>query len=94
MSDINRHGTMNIVAITHSSDTRRTALKPQHFPPLEQVTRPTVPTPQAAYYLNRASQTLRGWACSETWPEGLRPTRINGRLAWPVAGIRTVLGVQ
>ena len=63
------------------------------FPPLEAVTRPTVGTPAAAYYLNRQQQTLRGWACSETFPDGLRPVRVNGRLAWPVAGIRRVLGV-
>ena len=63
------------------------------YPPLEHVTRPRVDTEAAAYYLNRRPQTLRGWACAETFPEGLRPTRINGRLAWPVAGIRAVLGV-
>jgi hypothetical protein len=61
------------------------------FPPLEQVTRPTVPTEQAGYYLDRRPQTLRGWACHEDGP--LRPLRVNGRLAWPVAGIKAVLGV-
>ena len=65
----------------------------QQFPPLESVTRPTVDTATAAYYLNRRPQTLRGWACAETFPAGLRPVRVNGRLAWPVAGIRAVLGV-
>ena len=35
------------------------------FCPLEQVTRPTVPTDAAAYYLNRQPQTLRAWACLE-----------------------------
>ncbi len=59
------------------------------FPPLEQVTRPTVPTNQAAYYLNRQPQTLRAWACLENGV--LRPIRINGRLAWPVADIRKQL---
>ena len=34
------------------------ASEPQQFPPLEQVNRPTVPTEQAAYYLNRRPQTL------------------------------------
>jgi len=77
----------------HSADTRRAVPEPQQFPPLEQVNRPTVPTEQAAYYLCRKAQTLRGWACAETFPNGLRPVRINGRLAWPVAGIRAVLGV-
>ncbi len=64
----------------------------QPFPPLETVTRPTVPTEAAAYYLNRQPQTLRAWACLETGP--LRPIRINGRLSWPVAVIRRLLGVS
>jgi hypothetical protein len=63
--------------------------KQQIFPPLESVTRPTVPTDAAAYYLNRKPQTLRMWACFEN---GLiRPIRINGRLAWPVAEIKALL---
>ena len=61
------------------------------FPPLEQITRPTVPTEQAGYYLDRRPQTMRVWACREDGP--IRPIRINGRLAWPVAGIRRLLGV-
>ena len=59
------------------------------FPPLETVTRPTVPTDAAAYYLNRQPQTMRVWACLENGP--IRPIRINGRLAWPVARIRELL---
>ncbi len=59
------------------------------FPPLEQVTRPTVPTNQAAYYLNRQPQTLRAWACLENGP--IRPVRINGRLAWKVSDIKSLL---
>lgn len=59
---------------------------PQQFPSLETVTRPTVDTAAAAYYFNRREQTLRAWACLENGP--LRPLRINGRLAWPVADIR------
>ncbi|MHB8472908.1 MAG: DNA-binding protein [Gammaproteobacteria bacterium] len=58
------------------------------FPPLEQVTRPTVPTDAAAYYLNRRPQTLRAWACLENG--AIRPVRINGRLAWPVSLIRAL----
>ena len=62
------------------------------FCPLEQVARPTVTTEEAAYYLNRKPQTLRSWASAE--PAGVpRPIRINGRLAWPVAEIRKLLGV-
>ena len=69
----------------------REAHAPQQFPSLESVTRPTVDTAAAAYYLNRRPQTMRGWACLENGP--LRPVRINGRLAWPVAELRRVLGV-
>lgn len=65
------------------------AYNAQPFPPLDQVTRPTVPTDQAAYYLNRKSQTLRMWACLEKG--ALRPIRINGRLAWYVDDIRELL---
>ena len=74
----------------HSAKTRRAATEPQPFPPLESVTRPTVDTAAAAFYLNRRPQTMRGWACTEQGP--LRPLRINGRLAWPVAELRRVLG--
>ncbi|MGZ8237136.1 MAG: hypothetical protein ACXW00_02995 [Methylobacter sp.] len=61
----------------------------QSFTPLAQVTNPTVPTDAAAHYLNRRPQTLRAWACLENG--ALRPIRINGRLAWPVAGIKALL---
>ena len=64
----------------------------QQFPPLESVTRPTVDTAAAAYYLNRRPQTLRTWAMnSGTGPVSC--IRINGRLAWKVADLRRVLGV-
>jgi hypothetical protein len=59
------------------------------FCPLEQVTRPTVPTDAAAYYLNRQPQTLRAWACLENGP--ICPIRISARLAWRVADIRALL---
>lgn len=59
--------------------------------PLECVTRPTITTEEAAYYLSRRPQTLRGWACHENGP--IRPRRIHGRLAWPVAEIRALVGV-
>ena len=78
----------------HSGHTRRAVSEPEQFPPpLELVKRPTVPTEQAAHYLLRKPQTLRGWACAETFPNGLRPVRLNGRLGWPVAGIKAALGV-
>lgn len=78
-------------ATAFSANVRRNAPEPQQFPPLELETRPRVPTEQAAYYMNRRPQTMRGWACLENGP--LRPIRINGRLAWSVAEIRAVLGV-
>ena len=80
-------------ATQHIAATPRAASEPKQWPPLETITRPTVPTEQAAYYLNRRPQTLRGWACAETFPDGLRPTRLGGRLCWHVAGIRAALGV-
>ncbi len=79
-------------ATEHSADTRRAVSEPQQFPPLELVNRPTVPTEQAAHYLNRRPQTLRTWAMNS----GTGPVpciRINGRLAWPVSELRRVLGV-
>lgn len=60
------------------------------FPPLEQETRTAVDTSVAAFHLNRADQTLRNWACFDSGP--IRAIRINGRLAWPVAELRRVLG--
>lgn len=58
---------------------------------LERETRAALPTPEAAFHLNRAQQTLRLWAMREDGP--LLPLRINGRLAWPVSELRRVLGV-
>lgn len=58
---------------------------------LEHETRAALPTPEAAFHLNRAQQTLRLWAMREDGP--LRPMRINGRLAWKVSDLRRVLGV-
>jgi hypothetical protein len=78
-------------ATHHSAGTRHAAIESHQYPPLEAVTRPTVPTEQAGYYLDRRPQTMRAWACLESGP--LRPIRINGRLAWPVADIKRVLGV-
>lgn len=62
------------------------------FLPLELEARSHVPTEQAAHYLNRRAQTLRAWSCNEDGP--LRPAKINGRLAWPVAELRRLLGVE
>lgn len=61
------------------------------YPPLEAVTRPAVTTGEAAFYLNRQPQTLRGWACQENGP--IRPRRVGGRLAWDVSELKRLLGV-
>ncbi len=58
--------------------------------PLEQ--RTALPTTEAAAHLNRAQQTLRLWACYGTGP--IQPVRINGRLAWPVADLKRLLGLD
>ena len=60
--------------------------------PLDRETRTILPTPEAAYHLNRAQQTLRLWAMRENGP--IRPIRVNGRLAWPVSELRRILNVQ
>lgn len=62
------------------------------FPPLELVTRPTVETAAAAYYLNRRPQTMRIYAMRETGP--LRPVRIQGRLHWKTDDLRRLTGVH
>lgn len=62
------------------------------YTPLEWEARAVLPTPEAAFHLNRAQQTLRLWAMHENGP--IRPLRVNGRLAWPVADIRRVLQVE
>lgn len=62
----------------------------QQFPPLDQVTRSIITTAEAAFYLNRKSQTLRCWAIKQ---DGLlQPIRINKRLGWPVKEIKRILG--
>lgn len=61
----------------------------QNFTPLALETRTAIPTADTAFHLSRKSQTLRAWACLENGP--IRPIRINGRLAWPVAQIRALL---
>ncbi|HRK40227.1 MAG TPA: DNA-binding protein [Burkholderiaceae bacterium] len=58
---------------------------------LDRDTRRVIPTCEAAVHLNRRPQTLRIWACRQNGP--IRPLNINGRLAWPVAEIRKLLGV-
>jgi hypothetical protein len=61
------------------------------FLPLELETRPTVDTAATAYYLRKAQQTLRIWACKENGP--IRPIRVGAHLHWRTADIRKLLGV-
>jgi hypothetical protein len=77
-------------ATYHSSEAHNSA-NAAPFTPLDRETRTTVDTETAAYHLSREPQTLRVWACRETGP--LRPLRVHGRLAWPTAEIRRLLGV-
>lgn len=84
-------GDSDVQAETHHSNEARQGPTAELFPPLEQTTRPHVPTEQAAYYLNRIPQTLRGWAMTG---KVIQPHRLNGRLCWPVAAIRAALGVK
>ncbi|MDI1260247.1 hypothetical protein [Aquabacterium sp.] len=79
-------------ATIHSATAKSAGHIAQSFPPLETETRPTVATDQAAYYLNRKPQTMRVWASTEAG--AIRPIRVNGRLAWPVADIKRILGVK
>ena len=62
------------------------------FPPIECVTRSAITTEEAAYYLNRKPQTLRSWACFQNGP--IRPINVSRRLAWPVADIKRLLGLE
>ena len=50
-----------------------------------------LPTDRAALYLNRSPQTLRKWACLDCAPLGIRPIKINGRLAWRVSDLQKLL---
>ena len=80
-------------SIQQSALHRRAVTESPNFLPLELENRPTVPTEQAAYYLNRRPQTLRAWAMkSGTGP--LSCLRIHGRLAWKTDDIRRLLGVE
>ena len=76
---------------TYSASARPATPETEQFTPLEQINKPNVDTAHAAYLLTRRPQTLRGWACLENGP--LRPLRIMGRLAWPTAAIKQLLGV-
>jgi len=88
---------MEALSLQHQQDRSLAAQPPQaahsQFTPLDRETRTHVDTETMCWHLGFAQQTARLWACKETYPEGLRPIRVNGRLKWPVAGIRKTLGV-
>lgn len=84
-------------AVNHSNPTRSAAIQAAQqfigkYLPLEQVTRPNLKTDEAAFYLNRAPQTLRIWAMRDG-KGPLRPRRIGGLLAWPTAEVKALAGV-
>jgi hypothetical protein len=68
-------------------------IEPDDFIPLHLETRTHVSTTVMCQHLNRKPQTARAWACKGTYPEVLKPLLVMGRLAWPVAGIRSLLGL-
>jgi hypothetical protein len=76
------HATEQQTEIRSGNDTRF---------PLNRELRVAVDTATAAYHLGRAPQTLRLWACRENGP--IQPMRVHGRLLWPTAEIRRLLGV-
>ncbi len=78
---------------TPSPNAAKSANWEPQYPPLEQVTKPAVTTPEVAYYTNQAQQTWRSHACNETFPDGLRPIRIGNRLNWPTAGLKKLMRV-
>ena len=65
----------------------------RNFPKLESITKPTLTTDEIAYYTNLTAQTWRVKACYEKFPDGLRPLRICGRLAWPTDAVKRLMGL-
>lgn len=60
--------------------------------PLALETRAALPTPEAAFHLNRSNQTLRLWAMRNDGP--VKCLRVGGRLQWPVDQIKSLMGVH
>lgn len=71
------------------AETNHAACADEDFIPLHLETRTHVPTKVMCRHLNRKEQTARVWASLEIGP--LRPIRVYGRLAWPVAEIKRIL---
>ena len=84
---------MTPTTATHSASIQAPQQFTAQYLPLEQVTKPNLTTAELAFYSNMAAQTWRVKACYDTAPEGLRPLRVCGKLAWPTAGAKKLLGV-
>lgn len=84
---------LETTAINPAKLAKLKAKAPQNYQPLEQVTKPNLTTAELAFYSNMAEQSWRVKACYDTAPEGLRPLRVCGKLAWPTAGAKKLLGV-
>ena len=84
-------GTLQLVPATTNAPSAASHTDPTTATPLDREIRVNLPTDEAAHHINRRPQTLRRWACLGDGP--IRPVRINGRLAWPVAELRRLLGV-
>jgi hypothetical protein len=63
------------------------------LPPLESVNKPHLTTDELAHYSNLRPQTWRKKACYGTHPDGIKPIRICGRLAWPTEAVKRWLEV-
>lgn len=77
------------IPINQATRSERSKTTTEEYPALDAQVRIAVSTAEAAFHLGRTPQTLRKWACYEDGP--LRPIRIHGRLAWPVAQIKQLL---
>lgn len=62
--------------------------------PLDKETRSGLPTREMARHLGRAEKTLYQWVYHGTYPACLKPSRVRGRLLWPVSGVRELLGIE
>ena len=78
---------------TASNSVQSTQQLTAQFLPLEQVTKPNLKTDEAAYYLNRAPQTLRIWAMRDG-KGPIRPRRVGGLLAWSTVEVKALAGVS
>ncbi len=79
-------------AAKNSANTPHEETARQEFTPLDLETRPTVTTAAAAFYLRKAQQTMRIYACRENGP--IRPIRVGAHLHWRTDEIRALLGVR